>query len=117
MNAPWSRTAAPHLVLPADTLDIAGTDAIRRGRERSRRAVLGSVGGIGARGISYATAMLIVPPSLHYLGTERYGMWMTIGSLIALLSFADLGIGSGVMNGLSAANGRDDRRSAARLLT
>ncbi len=36
-------------------------------------------------------------------------MWMTMSSLIAMLSFADLGMGNGLLNAVAQANGRDDR--------
>lgn len=50
--------------------------------------------------------------TLPYLGNERYAIWVTLSSITALLAFADLGIGSGLINSVSDANGRDDRASA-----
>lgn len=67
----------------------------------------------GARGIAILTSLITVPLTLHYLGLERYGMWMTMSSMIAMFSFADLGIGNGLLNAISGAHGRGDRESAA----
>jgi O-antigen/teichoic acid export membrane protein len=53
-----------------------------------------------------------IPLTINYLGTERYGLWMTISSSIAILSFADLGIGNELLNAVSTANGKDDRNFA-----
>jgi O-antigen/teichoic acid export membrane protein len=39
-------------------------------------------------------------------------MWMTISSVIALLGFADLGMGNGLLNAIAEANGKDDTQSA-----
>jgi O-antigen/teichoic acid export membrane protein len=55
--------------------------------------------------------LITVPLTLSYLGTERYGMWMTISSLIAVLSFADLGMGNGLLNAVAHAHGRGDVRA------
>jgi O-antigen/teichoic acid export membrane protein len=58
-----------------------------------------------------ATMLVSVPLTLHYLGSERFGLWMTITSLIATLGFADFGIGNGLLNAVAQANGRDDREA------
>lgn len=80
-----------------------------RANERHRRVVLSALASAFAKIISVATALISVPLTLHYLGPERYGMWMMISSLAAILSFADLGIGNGMLNAISAAHGRGDR--------
>src|SRR5208337_4634406 len=49
--------------------------------------------------------------TLQYLGTERYGLWMSITSVVSLLVFADLGMGNGLLNAIAAAHGRDDIES------
>lgn len=54
--------------------------------------------------ISFAT----IPITLAYLGVERFGIWMTISSLVGLLAFADLGIGNGLVNLVANANARAD---------
>lgn len=79
-----------------------------RTNERHRRAALTALAAVLARSLSIATALITVPLTLHYLGTERYGMWMTMSSLVVLLSFADLGIGTGILNSVSSAYGKDD---------
>jgi len=67
-----------------------------------------------ARGLGFAAAIVTVPITLGYLGAERYGMWMTISSMIALLGFTDLGIGNGLLNAIAHAHGTGDREDAAR---
>ena len=80
-----------------------------RAQERHRRAILSAAAAAAAKVVSIGTAFVSVPLTLHYLGVERYGMWMTMSSLIATFAFADLGIGNGVLNAVAAAHGRDDR--------
>src|SRR5436190_24204717 len=79
-----------------------------RSMERYRRAALATFAAFGARGIQILTSIVTVPLTLHYLGLERYGMWMTISSTIAMFTFADLGIGNGLLNAIADAHGRRD---------
>ena len=87
---------------------------IGRSRERFRRIGLTTATSIAARGIGFATSLITVPLTLHYLGAERYGLWATLSSIIALASFADFGLGNGLLNALASAHGHDDREAGAR---
>jgi len=78
-----------------------------RAQERHRRVALSTLASVAAKTISVGTSLISIPLALHYLGTERYGMWMTMSSLVAMLSFADFGIGNGVLNAVAHAHGRD----------
>jgi O-antigen/teichoic acid export membrane protein len=69
---------------------------------------------IGARGVASVTAIVTVPLTLSYLGVERYGMWMTLSSFIALLTFADLGLGNGLLTAIAKRQGEGDRAGAVR---
>jgi len=88
-----------------------------RARERWRRVLVTAAAAFASRGIGILTLLVTVPLTLHYLGQERYGLWMTISSVIALLGFADLGLGNGLVNALSAAHGRDDHAEARALVS
>jgi O-antigen/teichoic acid export membrane protein len=57
-----------------------------------------------ARAIGLLASLVSVPLTYRYLGTERYGIWM--------MGFADLDIGNGLINAVSEAYGKDDRRLA-----
>ena len=95
------------------TLEPFGKESeAERSRERYRRIALSSIAGIGAKSIAVLTSLITVPLTLHYLGMERYGMWMAISSIIALLGFADLGLGNGLLSAIAAANGRNDREAS-----
>lgn len=79
-----------------------------RGTERNRRALL--TGGVAtlARVVQIGTSLITVPLTLKYLGNERFGLWMTISSVLAMAAFADFGVGNGVLNTVAKAFGRDD---------
>jgi O-antigen/teichoic acid export membrane protein len=83
-----------------------------RSKERYRRATLTTISSAAAMGASLLTTLISVRLTVRYLGTERYGLWMTVISFLAMLSFADLGMGNGLLNAISEAHGKDDRESA-----
>ena len=93
------------------------TTPLGRSNERYRRVALSTLVSVAARGITVVTTLISVPLTLSYLGTERYGLWMTISSIIAMLSFTDLGLGNGLLNSIAATHGRDDRDLAARFVS
>jgi O-antigen/teichoic acid export membrane protein len=88
-----------------------------RSKERYRRVALTALSSGGAQVISVITMLISVPLTLHYLGSERYGMWMTISSVVLMLGFTDLGMGLGLMNSVSEAHGKDDRQAAAQYVS
>lgn len=88
-----------------------------RSKERYRRAALTVLASVAAKGISILTVLISVPLTVGYLGAERYGLWMTISSVVAMLVFADMGMGNGLLNAVSEANGRDDREAARRYVS
>jgi len=85
-----------------------------RSNERYRRAALTTATAMVARGLGIFTGLAWVRLSLSYLGKERYGLWMAIGSIVTWANLADLGLARGMQNHLSEANGRDDRELASR---
>ena len=88
-----------------------------RSDERHRRMMLSSIASAVAKAISILTALISVPLTLNYLGVERYGMWLTLSSFITILSFADLGLGNGLLSQIADAHGRNDRRAMQRAIT
>jgi O-antigen/teichoic acid export membrane protein len=96
--------------------EAAAADA-GRARERMRRIAWTSVASFGAKGISVLTTVIAVALTVSYLGPERYGMWMTISTVVLFLSFADLGVGNGLLNAVSDAQGREDRVGAQRAVS
>lgn len=88
-----------------------------RALERRRRVVLSALASATAKVLSVVTLLITVPLTLNYLGAERYGMWMIISSLIAMLSFADLGMGNGLLNSVAQAHGRSDLVAIRRFIS
>lgn len=82
-----------------------------REKERHRKILLTAVSSGAAKIFAAAISFAMIPLSLNYLGTERFGLWMTISAMVGMLGIADLGVGSGLMNAVSTAYGRDDIQS------
>lgn len=89
------------------------SSAAGRSKERYRRIALSGLSAGAVRIISLGATFVAVPIVSNHLGRERFGLWLTITSLVALLTFADLGISGGLVNALSECNGRSDRVGAA----
>lgn len=83
---------------------------IEGGDHRHRRvlAILqGVITGLGNKVVGMLISFLAVPLTIGYLGTERYGAWVTIGSLLAWLQLTDFGLGNGLTNAVTTAVGQD----------
>lgn len=89
-----------------------GGEAVARSRDRYRRVGLSWLSNVGARALQFTVSLAVVPLALGHLGAAGYGVWMTISSLVAILAFADLGIGAGLVTRLSTSLGLRDRRTA-----
>lgn len=77
---------------------------------RLRRARLTSAANAVAQGVAVAVGLAAVPLTVGYLGPERYGVWVTLSSLLSWLAVADVGLsGNALVNALADASGRDDR--------
>lgn len=85
-----------------------------RTKDRHHRIVITSISAAGARLVSIAVSFVSIRISIQYLGFERYAVWLTISSLVAMLIFADFGIGNGLLNAIAHCAGKDDREGARR---
>jgi len=70
---------------------------------RYRRALFSILANIASKGLSLILTVISVSLTIPYLGVERFGVWMTISSFVALLSFLDLGIGNALTNRVAQA--------------
>jgi O-antigen/teichoic acid export membrane protein len=55
------------------------------------------------KGLSILISFLLVPLTLEYLNPTKYGIWLTLSSIIGWLSFFDVGLGNGLRNKLTEA--------------
>jgi O-antigen/teichoic acid export membrane protein len=84
-----------------------------RGHERYRRAGISASASLIQKALTIVISFVSVPLTVHYLGSERYGVWLTISSLLVWMAMTDFGLaGNALVNVLSPAHGTEDRRAA-----
>lgn len=82
-------------------------------RERAIRLTVAA--SVGAKAVSGTCTLVQVPLALHYLGTEAYGFWITLFSIVIVLNTVDFGLGVGMQHAMASAYGRDDAASMRRV--
>ena len=86
-----------------------------RSKERYRRASISALAAGFSKGAALLTSLISVPLTVRYLGQERYGLWLTMNSVVSImLGFADAGIGNVLQNAVSTANATSDRQTMRR---
>jgi len=64
------------------------------------------------KGFSIVIGLAFVPLILNYLDAERYGIWLTLSSIIGWFSFFDFGLGNGLRNRFAEAIANNDHELA-----
>lgn len=76
---------------------------LNTGHERSIVAKKNILAMVFIRGLSIIISLLLVPMTIHYINPTRYGIWLTLSSIIGWFSFFDIGFGNGLRNRLAEA--------------
>lgn len=85
--------------------------------ERSREAIKNvALSGV-MRGANILAGLLVVPMTINYLNSERYGIWLTLSSIIGWVAFLDLGLSNGFRNRFAEAKANDDITLAKQYLS
>jgi len=88
-----------------------------RSAERKNRIIKTFSVGLYAKIVSVIVSFSIVPLAVNYLGVEQYGLWVAVSSLIAILSFADGGVGNAMVNMISRATGIHSNDSMQKIVS
>ena len=84
------------------------TGAINRGHQRSVKAKRNILASIFIKGISIAINLVLVPLTIDYVNPSRYGIWLTLSSIIGWFSFFDIGLTQGLRNKFAEAKTKGD---------
>jgi O-antigen/teichoic acid export membrane protein len=79
------------------------------GAPRSIQAKQNIVALFFLRGISVCINFVLVPLTLGYLSDDKYGLWMTLSSILGWVMWLDIGLGNGLRNKFAVALAHNDR--------
>lgn len=88
-----------------------------RERERERKIALTAFSAAISRGLSMVVPLITVRVTLQYMGSEIYGLWNAFLSFFVAFSFADLGLGSGLMTELSKSTAMEDEKLSKKIVS
>ena len=83
-----------------------------QGHDRSIRAKKNILASLLIRGFSIAISLILVPLTINYVNASRYGIWLTLSSIVAWLSFFDIGLSQGLRNKFAEAKAKGDDATA-----
>lgn len=83
-------------------------DFFLKGEERSVLAKKNIIASFIIKGCSIAISLVLVPLALNYVNPSQYGIWLTLSSMVAWMSFFDIGFTQGLRNKFAEAKARGD---------
>lgn len=87
----------------------------RAGRSQRLFQAVGSA--VLSKGVFVLVSALSIPIAIRYLGAEKFGIWTTISTVLAMMLVLDFGVANSLTNFISEAYARDDRDHASRYST
>lgn len=72
--------------------------SLTSGHERTVRAKKNILASFIIKGLNIAIGLILVPLTINYLNPIKYGIWITLSSIIAWFGFFDIGLGHGLRN-------------------
>jgi O-antigen/teichoic acid export membrane protein len=70
-----------------------------------------------AKGLGLSISLVQIPLLLDILGTESYGIWLTLLSITSWISIMDIGIGNGLRNKLTESLATNDLEKARKYVS
>lgn len=87
-------------------------NSLTRHDVRTRKGIKNIIGMLFLKGGQILIGLLLVPMTINYVDSETYGIWLTISSMVAWMSFFDIGVNNGLKNKLTEAIAKRDLKSA-----
>lgn len=69
------------------------------------------------KGLSIALTFVMLPMTVGYVSSSVYGIWLTLSSIVAWISFFDIGINNGLRNRLTEAIASGDSVKSKKLVS
>jgi O-antigen/teichoic acid export membrane protein len=83
-----------------------------KGHERSINAKKNILASLLIKGCSIAIGLILVPLTINYINPSRYGIWLTLSSIVGWFSFFDIGLTQGLRNKFAEAKAKGDNSLA-----
>lgn len=96
------------VTIQSENMESAAPAADNHGERRLRRAGLTGVVTLLSRGITLSVSLLSLPFASHYLGKERFGLWLTLVGLINWIGLTDLGLSNSLISALATIEGKGE---------
>lgn len=87
------------------------------GHERSIKAKKNILASLIIRSLSIAISLIMVPLTINYVNPSRYGIWLTISSIVVWFSFFDIGLTQGLRNKFAEAKAKGEDELARILVS
>jgi O-antigen/teichoic acid export membrane protein len=79
---------------------------------RTARAYKNILASFAIKSLSVVINLALVPLTINYLSPTKYGIWLTISSMLGWISFFDIGLGHGLRNKLAEAIAKGETHKA-----
>ena len=83
-----------------------------QGHERTLKAKKNIAASMVIKGLNMSIGLVLVPLTINYLNPTKYGIWITLSSVIGWFSFFDIGLGNGLRNRFAEALANEDHKLA-----
>lgn len=83
-----------------------------KGHQRSLDAKKNIAGSLVIKGISISIGLILIPLTINYVNPLQYGIWLTLSSMIAWISFFDIGFTNGLRNKFAGAKAKGNKEVA-----
>jgi O-antigen/teichoic acid export membrane protein len=84
---------------------------INQGHDRSVQAKKNIISSFLIKGVSICISLVLVPLIINYINPSRYGIWLTLSSIVGWFSFFDIGLTQGLRNKFAEAKAKGDHES------
>jgi O-antigen/teichoic acid export membrane protein len=81
---------------------------INKGHRRSVKAKKNIIASFFIKGVGIVISLILVPLTIHYINPSRYGIWLTLSSIIGWFSFFDIGLTQGLRNKFAEAKAKGE---------
>lgn len=82
------------------------SNLINKGHHRSVKAKKNIIASFFLKGLSIGISLILLPLTINYINPSRYGIWLTLSSIVAWFSFFDIGLSQGLRNKFAEAKAK-----------